>query len=372
MLTRNKKINISIATAPDGGPLTYSRLLQEKLPAHGFEVKIFNFGKVLHLPKGISHLVFFLKIFKNAFWTDIFYAQDPVSTGLPMMLAAKLSGKKFFLKIVGDYAWEQGSQRSGVKDLLDSFSEEFEKYSFFVRFLKRVQRSVALSADIVIVPSEYLKVIVSNWGIPKEKITLVYNAFDEPHVYGTKEEIQKELGMSGKIIVSPGRLVPWKGFDTVIMCMPKILEKHPDTMLYVIGEGPDKMYLLDKIKECKVEENVVLAGHVAHSDMLRHLKAADLFVLNTSYEGFSHLILEAMAVEVPIITTPVGGNIEVIEDQVNGLLVPYNERTLLQGAILSLLENREMAHALAKKSREKINQFSESKMLNEIAHLFGK
>lgn len=365
-----KKIKILIATGifpPQvGGPATYSKLLLETLSNHGFEVRVLNFGSLLGFTKGIRHGVYFLKVFFAGFWADIVYAQDPVSVGLPAYIASVILRKKFFLKIVGDYAWEQGIQRYGVTDLLDTFSLEHKKYSVFVRMLKRTQLFVANGAHKVIVPSEYLKKIVSNWGVDQEKITVIYNAFNEPRVLQTKEELRKKLNFTGPVIISAGRLVPWKGFDTVISLMTEVIRHAPSTTLIIVGEGPMKNDLEVEAEKTQDRKSIVFTGKMNQPSLFEYIKAADLFVLNTSYEGFSHQILEVLALGTPIITTAVGGNVEIIKNEENGILVPYNDREKLLHAIISLLSDTDKASRLAENGKGKVKEFSEERMLSQL------
>ena len=84
------------------------------------------------------------------------------------------------------------------------------------------------------------------------------------------------------------------------------------------------------------------------------MKASDVFVLNSETEGLSHVLLEAMAVGTPIVATNAGGNPEVIEDGVNGLLVPIGDQEKLKEAILRVLQDKESAGEFVKRSREKV------------------
>lgn len=365
--------NVLIATGifpPQvGGPATYSKLLLGALPKLGFNVKVESFGQVLFLPKVIRHLVYFFKLFFKGFWADIVYAQDPVSVGLPAIIVAKIFKKKFFLKIVGDYAWEQGVQRWGVTDLLDTFSVEYRKYSLFIRFLKKIELFVASRASKIIVPSHYLKRIVCNWGVNPNKIFVVHNSFDIPNISGSKEELKRKLGISGKIITSAGRLVPWKGYGTLIDLMPQITRKIQNTKLYIIGEGPDKAYLLEKIKKADLGDAVVLMGKMAQKDLFEYIKASDLFILNTSYEGFSHQILEVLALETPIITTRVGGNVEIIESGKNGILVEYNDKEKILSSAISILSDPRLADMLIKNGMAEIKNYKENTMFARLVEI---
>jgi len=368
-----KKILIATGIFPPdiGGPATYSKLLVDKLPAHGFEVVVVNFGEVRVLPKIIRHTAYFFKVLWRARGCDVVYAQDPVSVGLPAMLAAKILRKKFYLKVVGDYAWEQGVQRAGVTDDLDTFSHEYAKYSLFVRLLKRIERRVALSTDLIITPSSYLKGIVGNWGVPREKITVIYNGFDAPVLTEDKTTLRKKLGVDGYALLSIGRLVPWKGFAMLIESMPALAQKIPDIHLFIAGSGPDEAVLKKSVAELHLEDRVTFLGKLAQGKLFEYIKASDVFVLNTSYEGFSHQLLEVMALGTPVVTTPAGGNVEIIKDHENGLFAPQNDRAAFEKAIIELHTTAGLGDTLARAAQEKVKEFSDEKMLEAITNLFA-
>jgi glycosyltransferase involved in cell wall biosynthesis len=103
-----------------GGPATYAKLLTEHLSAdesgaHERDfVALVKFSDVRHLPKIIRHSAYFFKVLKAGRSADVILALDPVSTGFPAALAAGMLRKPFVVKIVGDFAWEQGRQRFGI------------------------------------------------------------------------------------------------------------------------------------------------------------------------------------------------------------------------------------------------------------------
>jgi glycosyltransferase involved in cell wall biosynthesis len=349
---------------PDGGgPATYSKLLYEELPKHNIQTEILSFGSVRHLPKLIRHFFYFCKVLKKGRKTDIIFSQDPVSVGLPSLIAAKILRKKFVLKIVGDYAWEQGMQRFGVKDLLDDFFKK--KYGWPVEFLRKIQKFVAQNAKIIIVPSEYLKKIIIKWGIDSEKIKVIYNAFEKPELKISKEETRNKFNLSGTIIISAGRLVPWKGFSALIEIMPEILERIPEAKLIIIGDGPEFKNIKYQISNLKINKNIFLTGQISHDDVLLYFRAGDIFVLNTAYEGFSHFLLEAMAMGLPVITTKVGGNQEIIENGKNGSLVDYNNKDELKRAVIDLYNNWDLRTRMAQNAKNKVMEFTKEKMINE-------
>lgn len=230
---------------------------------------------------------------------------------------------------------------------------------------------MARHADAIIVPSEYLKKIVAHWGVAEEKITVIYNAFALTELSESKEELKRSFGFSGNTIISAGRLVPWKGFALLIECMPDILKEISDVMLIIVGDGPQKNMLAEKIKSLGLEKNVVLKGKMEHSALLRFLKAADVFALNTAYEGFSHQILEVMALGTPVVTTRVGGNPELICPGENGILVSYDDAPAFVKSITAVLRDAKMAHALSEEARKTAASFSVRRMIQETNSLIS-
>jgi glycosyltransferase involved in cell wall biosynthesis len=367
---QNQTKRILIATGlypPDvGGPATYAKLLHSELPKCGIETAILSFGTVRYLPIGVRHFVYFFKLLRAGRNADVIFALDSVSVGLPSRVAALVLKKRFILKVVGDYAWEQGVQRFNVTDTLHDFLQSGSKYNPVVRALMFIERWVAKGAETVIVPSEYLKNVVRCWGIGERKIRVIYNGFTPPQDPGNKDTLRGLLQFDGKFILSAGRLVPWKGFDALIHVVSEMHKEIPDIKLVIVGSGPDQRKLERQIKERRAEEFVVLAGPIDRDILLRYIRAADVFVLNTSYEGFSHQLLEVMAVGTPLITTSVGGNIELVEDKKDGLLVSHNNKQDLTSALATVLGDRAFSKQLSSNAFKKVEQFSEKRMISEL------
>lgn len=357
---------------PDvGGPATYSKILNEELPPRGIDVDVLSFGSVRGLPKIIRHIFYMLKIYKYIRNVDIIFAQDPVSVGLPACFMATLFRKKFLLKIVGDYAWEQYSLKinlgSGNYVSPDDFQEM--RAGFIASARKHIERYVASRAERVIVPSEYLKKIIIKWGVPNEKIYVIYNSVEVPRFGGGKSETRAVVGVEGGVILSAGRLVPWKGFSVLVDIMPDILEDFPDAKLYIAGDGPERAGLARRAKSVGVAENVVLLGSLPRETLLNYIKASDVFALNTGYEGFSHLLLEVMSAGTPIVTTDIGGNPEIVENGVDGILVSHNNRSELIAAIKGVLGGMTDTDSLVSAAEKKVSEFTKERMVSGVATL---
>lgn len=358
-------MKILIATGlypPDiGGPATYSKTLFEELPKHGIGVEIVSFGLVRRLPRIIRHLVYFLKVLRLGRKSDIIFAQDPVSVGLPTVLAAKILGKKFILKIVGDYAWEQCDNKISDKKFITPEEFQDKKFDIITETRRKIERWVAKQADKIIVPSQYLKKIVGMWGIPESKIRVIYNAVKDVKT-SMRMGDQSIQNIEKDCILSVGRLTPWKGFGILIEVMAELPD---DIKLIIIGGGPEKNNLEAKISDLGLEERVNLLDQMPREELMDCLRQARIFVLNSGYEGLSHMILEAMQSGVPVIASRIGGNPESIEDGQNGILFEYNNKQQIKEAILRLWCGIDLQNKFIANSFEKIKILNLEQMLFE-------
>ena len=343
-----------------GGPATYAQLLQEGLPKKGIEVTLVKFSEVRHLPKIIRHYVYYRNVLRAALRADVVLALDPVSVGLPAMKAARKAKKPFIVKVVGDYAWEQGRQRFGVTQELDAFVQT-KAVPFPVRIFREIQTHVAYRATRIIVPSEYLKSIVVAWGVPREKIEVIYNATS----LGERGVVPQAVALlPHPMVVTVGRLVPWKHIEGIIDAVAGIF----GASLAIVGAGPQHTALTARAKE-KLPGRALLTGSLSHSDTLAVMKSADVLVLNSSYEGLSHLLIEALMLGLPTIATAVGGNPEVITHEDNGILVSAGDPHALANALARMLGEKDLRQRLSARAQESAKRFSTETMLSATAAL---
>ncbi len=349
---------------PDlGGPATYAYLLEQELPKRGIEVEMVKFADMRHLPKLIRHLAYFFKVLKALRSADAVLALDPVSVGLPSILAARIARKPLFLKVGGDYAWEQGSQRFGITSSLDVFVHEHAA-PFPVQILRFIQGCVASHARRVIAPSQYLGGVVATWGVPLERIVVVYNGIQK-ETEGTLPEALSTR--SHPRIVTVGRLVPWKGISGLIDAVASLRDEFPEISLIVVGDGPERT-TLEKYAHTRLSDRVLFTGALSHADTLAVIASADVFVLNSTYEGLSHLLIEAASLGVSIVATSVGGNPEVIQEGVSGLLVPPGDSAFLAGAITRICKDAALRERLQAGALESASVFTQEAMITGTVH----
>ncbi len=376
--------------APDiGGPASYARALATHLVSEGMTVTIVTYSSVVRhpddatlpfrvcrvwmkIPWGVRHIVFFFRAWWYARKSDGVYALNAATAGFTTAIACRLAGKPFTVKIVGDYAWEIAVQTGKTFLMIDSFQKS-EKSGRVAR-LDRMQRWVSRHAKAVVVPSKYLADLVGGWGVSQERIAVIYNGVSLKPVSASREEARRHIGVSGNIIVTAGRLVPWKGFRMLIKLMPQLLQVNQFFRLVIVGDGPDMAMLQSVVRNLGLERKVYLVGRQTSAEMAWYLASADMFVLNTGYEGFSHQVLEAMSAGVPVITTSVGGNREIVVQGQNGFLVRYNDEFNLVEAIKTLWRQTELRDHLVANGRHTVAAFSIEKMfagtlqvLNEVS-----
>ncbi len=364
---------ITVATGlypPDiGGPATYVRMLEEELPAQGVDIRVVPFGAVRHLPKLIRHLSYLAALLRAAKGTKAIYALDSISVGLPACLASFILHKPFLVRLGGDYAWEQGTQRFGLRTNLDEYTKDPHKAPLKVRLLAALQSFVVKRARLVIAPSEYLKSIIVSWAVNSEKIHVIYSALHSLKVDISQTEAREELGYKGRVIVSSGRLVPWKGFDGLLDAFAALKKEMGDLSLVIIGEGPERENLERKIRMGGYGDSVRLIGKMDKQALGTAIKASDVFVLNTAYEGLSHQLLEVMELGVPVVTTNVGGNPELITNEVSGLLVPFDDIEALKQSIKRLLENESLRTRVMQTARVRSKEFAQEAVIMKLVTL---
>lgn len=380
--------NILITTGifePDiGGPASYASILGKNLSENNmvtlltyssvrkfsgdknFSFKIVRVWK--KIPKILKHFIFLIKVISYSKKCDIIFSLNAVSAGVPALIAAKLRKKRLFVKIVGDYAWETAVNAGKTHLLLDDFQKSKKRGR--IKLLHHLQCWVCKNAENVIVPSRYIASIVEGWGINKNKIKIIYNGTDFKAATLTHEEARVKVGIHGNILLSVGRLVPWKGFRMLIKIMPELLKINQFFRLVIVGDGPDKKRLDIMVKNLGLDKKVFLIGRKSKEELSVYFAAADIFVLNTGYEGFSHQILEAMASGSPVITTTAGGNKEIIRQGENGFMVKYNDEFNLIEAIKTLWKMPELREQFSEEGKKTAQSFNVEKMINETMQIF--
>lgn len=324
---------------PDiGGPATYVSRLAPALTARGHAVEVITYADrpepVGGPPDGIPvrrvrrsqplplrYATYFAAVRRSAPGADVVFLQDPISSGLPGLAAARSLGLPAVLKVVGDLAWEISTGLGWVKHGIDVFQRT--RYAPWVEGIRWAEHSVARHADRVLVPSAYLASVVRGWGVRPDRLAVIENAAPPAQRTRSREDARKALGLGvGRIIASAGRLLPHKGFDLLVAAGAELQHDLAPLTVVIAGAGPCHEALAAQIAAAGLTGTVRMTGALSSADMALLLQASDVFALLSSYEGRSHVLLEAMDAGLPIVASDIPGNRELFRDRANVALVP--------------------------------------------------
>lgn len=305
-----------------GGPSIYSHAMARALVSMGHSVSVVAYGEEASSSadgwrvervsrKGgpiVRYFRFFVRAWKAMKSVDVVYMQGAVSEGLPTTIAAKLRRVPMVYRIPGDYAWEM-SQQKGDKDLLDAFLEK--RHRGVIGLYERIERFTARRASRIIAPSQYLKSVAIRWGIDSPFIEVVRNA-EDPLPDGLSREKMRQAEKLGESIVcfTIVRAVPWKGIAELIEWWKELPETH---RLVMAGDGPELEKWKAMAADSPVANRITFAGRLNREKIGNWMRAADVFVLHSGYEGYPHVVAEAASMGVPCLVSDQGGNPETKE-----------------------------------------------------------
>jgi glycosyltransferase involved in cell wall biosynthesis len=193
--------------------------------------------------------------------------------------------------------------------------------------------------------SDSLKQFVVSLGANGDKIQVIGNGIDvikfQPIAKSTARAALS-ISEGAKVLVSVGALVDRKGFHRVIDLLPELVSQYPNLIYLIVGgdspEGNIRIKLEQQVEALNLKKHVRFLGAYSSDQLKVPLSAADLFVLATANEGWANVFLEAMACGLPVITTDVGGNKEVIVNSELGTVVPFADSQRLLSAISNGLD----------------------------------
>lgn len=195
--------------------------------------------------------------------------------------------------------------------------------------------------------SASLKQVAITLGIPDDKVLVVGNGVDLTKFYGMAQAEARQLlklPMDVPVLVSIGGLCERKGFHRVIACLPELKKTYPDIQFLIVGgataEGDWTEKLAQQVSESGLDNNVRFLGVMPPEYLRIPLSAANLFVLSTRNEGWANVFLEAMAIGLPVVTTDVGGNAEVVCKPELGTIVPFDDQQAFTVAIAKALKTK--------------------------------
>ncbi|MCA8981367.1 MAG: glycosyltransferase family 4 protein [Planctomycetes bacterium] len=339
---------------PDlGGPSTYVPSIGRFLVERGHEVKVVAFCSdpnpsgypfpVVSIPRGplpVRYLKAFWRVLREVKGFDVVYVQEHLA--LLHVLAAKLRGVPVVIRIMVDGSWEIAHRKGWIGDdtITDYQGKDYGDWR--VNLTRYLQRKWWGWCTRIISCSDFLRnILVETYGVPGDKVRRIFNAYHGPDpdsVSESRDEARAKLGLdpAKRYLLSINRLMGWKRVDGVIEALSELPE---DVELVVCGDGDMEEAWKALAAERGLAARVHFLGNVPHAKIPLYIRAADVFVLNSLYEGLSHTLLEVQALGTPIVASRVCGNPEVVVDGESGLLVEPRDSRELAEAVRKLLSD---------------------------------
>lgn len=364
----------------DGGIVTVvtRRLFSEHAAREEHEgIRVFRVPPAV----GVHRLGKYLMLFP-ALWRllrvrtqfDVLVVSDLKVLGICGVVAARILGKVCLLNAVslgemdGSYATVYETRSSPMKMLA-------------VRTFIRVRDLIVKRADHFISISSALTEEFLRCGIEASKISQIHYGVDtsvfRPVSRAEKAEVRERHGLpDGRCFVYTGRLITGKGLEHLLSAWHRLAGEFDDVTLLLVGSGQG--YALSNEDRLRgfvathgLESRVHFTGNVA--DVCSYLQASDVFVFPSQSEGLGLSLLEALSCELPAIATGVGGILDILEHDRNGLLVRYGDESGLYETMKYLLENPERSRQLAQAGRATIlERFDVDRCADKYLALFRR
>ena len=236
---------------------------------------------------------------------------------------------------------------------------------------EKVKKNVLKKSFAVFANSMKTAEIINAIGVDSKNIYRITPGVTNSTVFSDRKQqigyssLPPILQKSKHLILSVGRLIPRKGFDTMILAMKVVLQENPGTVYVILSDGPDRDRLERIVAEQGVGKSVYFAGYVSNDDKQIYYQNADIFVMpnrdlpNGDMEGFGIVFLEANLHEIPVLGGKAGGVPDAIEHGKTGFLVNPSNPVEVANAINTLISSPEIAKEMGQYGRKRaLQQFS--------------
>lgn len=252
--------------------------------------------------------------------------------------------------------------RTGARYTVFLHSGELHRYMRFPP-VRRSMIGALDAADFLIVNSEFTRRQYLERGVRRDQRFVKVNPGVDTSRFrpdaGDPEAVRARFDIGDRpLLLSVARLVEWKGHDTVLRALPAVLERVPDAVYLVAGDGPFRPDLQRMVERLRLEDRVIFAGYVPDDDLPSFYRAADVMVVpsrevtpDVPIEGFGIVYVEASACGTPVVGGRGGGTDESIDDEVTGFRVDADDPDAVAHAVARLLTDPELARRFGQAGR---------------------
>jgi glycosyltransferase involved in cell wall biosynthesis len=380
-------VKILIVTSifpPDiGGPATYVPILADGLNKRGHLVRILTFGhaedshrlkenyQVDRIDRNQTASNRFLAMTRGIIrlgrGKDLIFVNGRL---LPEVMAVRTAlGLPVVAKVVGDAAWEKAIRTRRINHDFNAF--QHTRYNPVIEGWRFLHNLCVRKAERIITPSNYLKQTILSWGACENRISVIPNAVS-PFPFFSKDHDILSCAKPKKPfkILYAGRLAFHKRVDQIIQALAQL----PDTTLTILGDGEPKEGALKALAErLGVASRVHFHKPCSHNKMVQFFNSHHCLVLNSTYEGFPHVVLEAQLAGTPVLATATGGVKELVCHKETGFLIDIHEGVEgLIRAIRELTASKDLRRRLAANARAKASEFTVDEMVKLTETTFKK
>jgi len=283
---------------------------------------------------------------------DVLHAHSPSLNGI----AASIVGKRYKIPVVYEMraSWEDAAVSHGTcteGSIRYKVGQWLEKYALN-------------NATHVTTICHGLSDLIESWGIAKDRITIIQNAVDVDKfvAQGNKEQsLLSQFSLEGKTILGfLGSFYRYEGLHLLIAAMPKMLVKHPNVHLLLVGGGPEEQNLKQQVAQLSLEGHVTFTGRVPHNDISQYYSLVDLFVYPRESIRLTEIVtplkpLEAMAQHGLVVASDIGGHREMINNGETGILFKANDVDAISDTIVELVARPETWPAIKLAGNQYVN-----------------
>jgi L-malate glycosyltransferase len=354
--TETQAVELALRIPESGYEVTLGCLrargpLLERLQGSQVDVREFHPQGGIDSPAGFYQLLR-LSWFLRRGKFDIVHTHDLWSNllGVP---AARLAGVRAIVSSRRDLAnfdWYQSKRRG---------------------WLRRIQN---LGGAVLVNATPIRDALIAEDGFKPGKLRVIHNGVDIEKFHKSGDERDQLFpGVGkGKLIVLVGNMhTDVKGHPWLIASAPAVVHEFPSARFVLAGDGEQRPRFEEQVRKLALEQNFLFLGR--RTDIPKILAGCDIAVLPSRAEGLPNAVLEYMAAGLPTVASRVGGNGELIEDGVTGLLVPSEDSAALSDALLALLRDPELARRMAQSGQQfTIRNFSFERLVREVDELYSE
>jgi len=362
-----------------GGSVLATHSLVKEISKMGHEIKVFTTSKDSKNYVEISG-----NIEVHRYGTQLNLLSSNLSFGLffePIKYDVDLVHVSFDIP-PGPFAGYMYAKKKNIPLIVTYHGDWEENYGNIIRKIgvslnnKFLVDKILSYADVIISPSKLYIKSSKYLTNHEEKTVIIPNGInlEEFHTSYSKQECREKLDLprDKNIILFFGYLSPYKSPDILLRSFAEVLKENPNVILLFAGSGEMEHKLQIISKELGIEQDVRFAGFIEKNLRVFYYKSSDIFCLPStmSTECYPLAILEAMASGVPVVASEIGGIPDIIENNVNGLLVPPKDEEKLKDALILLLDNPEICEKFSETAFHGIKKYLWENIAEETEKLY--